>query len=56
MPSGPATRALLTIKLVESPLANDLGQFQEIAGGAPLAMVAVAIHYISPDLSSLRHY
>jgi hypothetical protein len=48
--------ALLTIKLIESPFTNDLCQFQEIAGRAPLAMVAVAIGYISPDLGSLCHY
>ncbi len=47
--------ALLEIKLIESPFTNDLCQFQEIAGGAPLAMVAVAIDYISPDLGSLCH-
>jgi hypothetical protein len=48
--------ALLAIKLIESPFTNDLRQFQKIAGGAPLAMVAVAIDHISPDLSSLCHY
>ena len=48
--------ALVSIKLIESPLTNDLRQFQEIAGGAPLAMIAVAIDYISPDLGSLCHY
>jgi hypothetical protein len=47
--------ALLEIKLIESPFTNDLRQFQEIAGGAPLAMVAVAVDYISPDLGSLCH-
>jgi len=47
--------ALLEVKLIESPFTNDLRQFQEIAGGAPLAMVAVAIDYISPDLGSLCH-
>jgi hypothetical protein len=46
---------LLEIKLIESPFTNDLRQFQEIAGGAPLAVVAVAINYISPDLGSLCH-
>ena len=35
--------ALLAIKLSETPFTNDLRQFQEIASGAPLAMVAVAI-------------
>ena len=54
--SGAATRALVAIKLIESPLTNDLRQFQKIAGGAPLAMVAVAIDRISPDLGSLCHY
>ena len=48
--------ALLAIKLSESPFTNDLRKFQEIAGSAPFAMVAVAIDYISPDLSSLCHY
>ena len=48
--------ALFAIKLSESPLTNDLRQFQEIAGGAPLAMVAVAIDYIGPDFGSLCHY
>jgi hypothetical protein len=47
--------ALLEIKPIESPFINDLRQFQEIAGGAPLTMVAVAIDYISPDLGSLCH-
>jgi len=47
--------ALLEIKLIESPFTNDLRQFQEIANGAPLAMVAVAIDYIRPDLGSLCH-
>ena len=56
MLSGAATRALVAIKLIESPLTNDLRQFQKIAGGAPLAMVAVAIDRISPDLGSLGHY
>ena len=48
--------ALLAIKLSESPFTNDLRQFQEIAGGAPLAMVAVAIDCISPNFGSLCHY
>jgi hypothetical protein len=48
--------ALLAIKLSESPFTNDLRKFQEIAGSAPFAMVAVAIDYISPDLGSLCHY
>jgi hypothetical protein len=48
--------SLLAIKLSESPFTNDHRQFQEIAGGAPLAMIAVAIDYISPDLGSLWHY
>jgi hypothetical protein len=48
--------ALLAIKLIESPFTNDLRQFQEIAGGAPLAMVTVAIDCISPNLGSLCHY
>ena len=56
MLSSAATRALVAIKLIESPLTNDLRQFQKIAGGAPLAMVAVAIDRISPDLGSLGHY
>ncbi len=47
---------LLAIKLIESPLINNLCQFQEVASGAPLAMVAVAIECISPDLGSLCHY
>ena len=48
--------ALLAIKLIESPFTNDLRQFQEIAGSAPLAMVAVAIDYVSPELGCLCHY
>jgi hypothetical protein len=48
--------ALLAIKQSESTFTNDLRKFQEIAGGAPFAMVAVAIDYISPDLGSLCHY
>jgi hypothetical protein len=48
--------ALLAIKLIDSPFTNDLRQFQEIAGGAPLAMVAVAIDYVSPELGCLCHY
>jgi hypothetical protein len=47
---------LLAIKLSESPFTNDLRKFQEIASGTPLAMVAVAIDYVSPDLRSLCHY
>ena len=47
--------ALLAIKLIDSSFTNDLRQFQEIASCAPLAMVAIAIDYISPDLGSLCH-
>ena len=48
--------ALLAIKQIESPFTNDLRQFQEIASSAPLAMVAVAIDYVSPELGCLCHY
>lgn len=46
----------MTIKLIESPFTNDLGQFQEVPRGAPLAVVAVTINQIGSELGGLCHH
>jgi hypothetical protein len=45
----------LAIKLLDAPFTNDLGQLQEVTGGAPLAVVSVAINQISSELGGLCH-
>ena len=45
----------LAIKLLDAPFTNDLGQLQEVTGGAPLAVVPVAIDQISSELGGLCH-